>query len=778
MDNTIIGIGDKCFGCRACEQGCAHRAITMKYTDEGFLYPLIDPRQCVNCGICRKLCPATGQSFVPQMSMPKCFAAFSDNEHAMQSSSGGVFSILAEHVLNSGGVVCGAAFDDDWLVAHKIVSDRDGLAQLRTSKYLQSDTNRTYSEIKELLAQSRPILFSGTPCQVAGLYGFLGSDDGNLLTVDLFCHGVPSPKVWESYLQETIRDKHIKCINFRDKTRAIVEDNIFNTTIGLEDKNHLHEGEWTFFSTSFKENIFMRGFLQNLFLRKSCSTCKYATTPRLSDISLGDFWGYEKVDKQRDTRAGLSAILINTDKGEKALDIIKSKLQFLRSVPLETIISGNPVLKMPCKAHENRFAFMKDFARLAQGSVSRLIEKYLGDRTVGILNFAPFSVHNYGAVLVAYAMEHAIERFEYQAYTINFVPEHMLFLATSDNAFTRFRRKFLKLTGICTSKAQLGEQIGSRFNRLCIGSDQVVRAEWHFDFNYYLDWANGKKSLFSYAASFGMSDLNMSADDHSYAKKCVDRFDAFSVREHSGADIMKRAFDKTTPVVCDPTMLLGPEDYKKIIDTEASLILPEEYVACYFLHETPEILEPLTSKYPVIDAYKGEDGNYRSVGDWLNIIKNAKYVVTDSFHGSAFSIIYQKQFFVLPTQAGGNERLTTLMSFLGQDRIVTNGIPITEELFAQRIDYNNASARLAKMKKDGYAYLEAALAIKPHERPPIMDKGVSKRVLLLNLIEILKIHQKKNKTYVRFLGFLPLLKIKNNKIYLFGFLRIAKTRGM
>ncbi|MDR3078548.1 MAG: Coenzyme F420 hydrogenase/dehydrogenase, beta subunit C-terminal domain [Rickettsiales bacterium] len=779
--DTIANVGEKCFGCGACSQLCPKNAIAMEYSSEGFLQPAIDEAKCVNCGVCLKSCPAGSEAFRPKTEMPKCFAAYADDRTAMESSSGGLFSVLAESLLDAGGYVCGAAFDRDWLVAHRVVADKGELDALKTSKYLQSDTKRVYSEIRELLERQKSVLFSGTPCQVAGLYSFLGKDYASLLTIDVFCHGVPSPKVWEKYIREITNAGEIKSVNFRDKSSTYAEGGIPPVSAGWKDYFLTLRGrEIKVLSQHHRENIFMCGFLQNLYLRKSCATCPFTKTPRTSDISLGDFWGYGCVDRKRDTGKGMSAVLLNSPKGERFFAGLEERLSFLRPVKLKAIIRGNPILREPCKTHKNRDSFMHGFANLAGDGISDLIAKYLGlpdEKAVGLMNFASWIHFNFGAILVGYAMEQAVRKVGYSPSTINFIPKHELFDATGASVFSSFRRKFMNLTGICTDKAGLSQYINERFNKLCIGADQVIR-NCGFDFVYYLDWAHGKKSLISYAPSFGTAELGMTDSQREYAKQCLHRFDAFSIREHSGAKIMERDFGIDAKVLCDPTMLLSGADYQPIIDAEAVVRLPPEYVAYYLLDESVDVLDEIKKHYPIINAYRDEGGDYRTVGDWLNIIKNAKYVITDSFHGGVFSIIYQKQFIVLPTAGRGNERIETLMLQLGQNRFIADGRKITEDLFRDPIDYAKVAPTMARMQADGFAYLQNALAIEPNYKKSLVNM-TAKWIKLFSILPLLKIKRKDNKTRVRLFGIIPLLKIKDKKVYLFelSWLRIAKIWG-
>lgn len=758
---NIESVGNRCCGCGACMNICPKGAITMQRNAEGFLYPIIDKDKCINCGLCVRSCPLSNTAFKPDTNLPKCYAVQSTGDIMKHSSSGGVFSVLANYVFDNGGYVCGAAFDKKWLVEHKIVSDKTNLYELQTSKYVQSDTKTVYAKIKELLNNDKPVLFSGTPCQTAGLYSFLGRDYDNLITIDVFCHGAPSPMVWERYLKEVAADK-ITDINFRDKPK----DNFGNYNFKLETEKETY-------STLHRDNIYMLGFLRNLYLRKSCHHCPFAKTPRTSDFSLGDFWGYETIDDKTDTNNGMSAVLLNTTKAEKIFKVIQHEFSFIRSVQLSQISKFNDVLFQSSQEHQNRDAFFADYKK--EGKIIPMIQKHLIKRDVAILNFSSFSKPNFGAGLVGYAMEKAVEKLGYKPHTINFISENELYKYTQNDNFSKFQNKFLHLTGICRNKDELRTFINPEFNKFIIGSDQIVRHPWHYNFIYYLDWVCGKKSMISYAASFGIADLGMNKLEKQYANVCLNRFDAFSVREHSGADIMQKHFHhENTPVVCDPTMLLDADDYQPIIDAENLTIPNQEYVAYYLLDENPNVLFNLAKKYPIVNTHKDDQGNYRTFGQWLSIIKNAKYVVTDSFHGSVFSIIYRKQFITLTTKTRGNERLESLMKILGENRLITTRDNLTESnLFAKSIDYEKASANINAIKKYSMDFLQRALQIDSNNKCDLLSKKQKVRFWLFGALPIIQITKKSNKTIISVFG-VPLLRIRNtNDLYLFNIIKIG-----
>ena len=764
MEN-IECIEDCCVGCGACKNICPKSAIVMQKNSEGFVYPVIDDSKCIGCGLCLHSCPLSNNAFRPDTKLPKCYAVQSTSDIMKHSSSGGMFSVLANYVLENGGYVCGASFDRSWSVEHKIISDKSKLYDLQTSKYVQSNTKSVYKEIKELLVAGSLVLFSGTPCQVAGLYSFLGKDYDNLITVDVFCHGVPSPEVWRRYLKEIAPD-NISDINFRHKSTP--------PHAGWKQYEFSIKSRTSMIKEHVSKNVYMLGFLRNLYLRKSCHHCLFAKTPRTSDFSLGDFWGYEAIDKKTNTQQGMSAVLVNTSKAEKIFSFVKTKLSFVRKVDLTDIISGNDVLCQSVPENPNRAAFFEDFK--TNTPVIPMIQKYLVSKDVAILNFSSFSKPNFGAGLVGYAMEKAIKKLGYTPHTINFIPENEFYQYTKQNSFSSFQNTFLHLTGICRNKSELHTFINQGFDKFIIGSDQIVRHPWHYDFIYYLDWVDGNKTLLSYAASFGRSDLGMNRKEKKYAKKCLDRFDAFSVREHSGFEIMKNKFNKNNvPIVCDPTLLLNPEDYQEIIDTEASnQELPNgEYIAYYLLDENPNVLADLMKKYQIINAYKDNQGKYRTFGEWLNIIKNAKYVITDSFHGSVFSIIYKRQFIVLTTKSRGNERLESLMQIIGENRLIADSADLTEQrLFSKQIDYSEVLRGISKAQNNGFEYLRQALQISPNKKEKII-RGINVFYFSLFGIPLIKITKKKNnKIKISFIG-IPFLKIYNGKIYLFNFLKIG-----
>lgn len=355
-----------CCGCHACNNICPQKCISMLADDEGFWYPLVDEEKCVDCGLCVKVCPEINiYSNLQSFEKPKAIASWNLNEDIrLTSSSGGIFTSIAKDVLEDNGIVFGVGYDEDFNVIHKEIVTIEGLEKLRGSKYVQSDINDTYQRAKKYLNKGRKVLFTGTPCQIAGLYNFLQKDYENLLTCDLICHGVPSPKVFDSYKKylEKQYNSNIKRIAFRHKKYGW---KLYSVSILFNND--------TEYSKPLTEDIFMQGFLRNHYLRPSCYECTYAKLPRIADITLGDYWGVSLKYPELDDNKGTSLVLINTEKGQSILGLLEDEL-FIKEVELEHGIKGNPCLVKSVSRPKSRDSFFDD---LNNKEFEYVIKKYM-----------------------------------------------------------------------------------------------------------------------------------------------------------------------------------------------------------------------------------------------------------------------------------------------------------------------------------------------------------------------------------------------------------------
>ena len=291
-----------CCGCGACAQRCPHNAIELIQDNEGFLYPQIDESICIDCGLCERVCPIINQE-LPSEPI-KTFAAKNNDENIRQlSSSGGIFTLLATKVINNGGVVFGAIFNAKWEVEHDYTDTIEGIAKFRGSKYVQSKINNNYILAEEYLKDGKQVLFSGTPCQIAGLKRFLRKEYENLICVDIICHGVPSPFIWQKYLEQ-YNSTELSSISFRDKTNSWKRYEVV-----------IRQGKKTLIREEIGKNIYMKLFLSDLCLRPSCSNCSSKSGKSKSDITIADFWGIQHLHPDFDDDKGCNLILINSKKG-------------------------------------------------------------------------------------------------------------------------------------------------------------------------------------------------------------------------------------------------------------------------------------------------------------------------------------------------------------------------------------------------------------------------------------------------------------------------------
>lgn len=338
-----------CCGCGACVQSCPVNCIRMCQDAEGFFYPAVDEKACMRCGKCQRVCPVLNGKTVDDEILAHGLACTKDENMRKNSSSGGVFSLLAEEIFKQNGVVFGAAFDGQLDVHHIGVWDVQGLELLRGSKYVESRIEGTFVEAKKELDTGKTVLFSGTPCQIAGLQCFLGKEYENLYTVDLICHGVPSPKVWQRYLswKQSEQGADVRRVFFRDKGSGW---KAFSMKMEFDDL--------TVYEQCFEKDPFMRLFLQDICLRPSCYACRFKRLNRVSDLTLGDAWGVGKYRKEMDDDKGTSVILVHSKKGERLLQAVEGQLRIdvrKKGKILPSVLCG----RRPVIAHPNREKFFE-----------------------------------------------------------------------------------------------------------------------------------------------------------------------------------------------------------------------------------------------------------------------------------------------------------------------------------------------------------------------------------------------------------------------------------
>lgn len=342
-------ISEECMGCAACENACPKKCIKMTYNEEGYFTPAIDETKCIHCDICKNVCPMQ-EAYLPGKKTQKAYLFIHEREYYRNlSSSGGFFKALSDIILEDEGVVFGAYLTEDFMVKHGFVEKKEDMFRLMGSKYVQSEMEGVYEQAKSFLEKGRKVLFSGTPCQIGGLYTYLGKEYSNLTTVELFCEGVPSQYSWKKYLEEYYGDEVIRYVQFRYKGQGW-----WQTGLRLQ---FLKEDY--FFSNRSRKDPYTASFLNEINLNKTCYHCKFKAKEKNADFSIGDAWNINRIRVNMDDDRGITIVLVNSEKGRWAIEKLKGS-HHLFEVTLEEAMftreEWNPDRNIP----DSREAFIHD----------------------------------------------------------------------------------------------------------------------------------------------------------------------------------------------------------------------------------------------------------------------------------------------------------------------------------------------------------------------------------------------------------------------------------
>jgi len=556
-----------CTSCMSCYCSCPNDAIQIVTDEKGFYYPQIIEEKCNHCGICNKVCPITNNENLFNSEINEIYAANNRNEDVrLASSSGGIFSVLADFIISKGGYVAGVILDENLIAKHIVSNKPEDILKMQGSKYVQSYVDDCYKTVKECLNNDKYVLFTGTPCQVAGLKKYLNKDYEKLLTIDFICTCVNPAYLTNEVAKSMIKDTEpyeITKVNFRDKITGWggKPGGEFAFSVEWKDKNgNSHKYyEQLFF------NMFFNGFLNHLWMKDSCEDCVYSSSSRVSDITLGDFWGINFYDKNLNDNKGLSFTLLNTLKGKQYFEDIKTKLNVCKEIDYTWAINSQPATNgVGYKKHYNTdkyFQYIQTYT-----SPVELTKNLLRINKVGILTY-DYS-DNYGACLQAYALSEKIKELGFCPKIIRWSEHYKDTYGLESNNFKYFRQNYLNRSDLCYTEEELKGEI-SDCNKILIGGDQVFR-NWRTNnelsiLRYFGDFVEGKKTLASYAASFGIDFFNGDSILKSKINKLLRRFDKISVRESSGVNILKDTFNIASIEVLDPVFLLRKEDYEKLI---------------------------------------------------------------------------------------------------------------------------------------------------------------------------------------------------------------------
>ena len=362
----MINVSNKCTGCSACVLKCPKQCIRLECSREGFLYPIIGQSECINCGICEKVCPVISKSEI--YNETKAFAMKNKNtSERINSASGGIFPLIAQFVVKTNGVVFGAAYDQEFGVRHIKVEKEEDIAKLQSAKYTQSIMGNTFIEVQEALSENRWVVFSGTPCQCTGLKLYLKKDYDKLIIVDLICHGVPSPRVWRTYIKwrsnQENDGKLPKRINMRSKCSGWSKYS-YSTEFDYGNGNisQIPNGQ----------DPFMKAFVGNICLRKSCNQCVAKGVERCSDLTLGDYWGVWSQHPEFDDNKGTSIVFAHSEKAIEIFNQMKTQLECLE-VKVEEAFKENPSMIISSQEHIRRNEFLEE---ITEENFGEIVDKY------------------------------------------------------------------------------------------------------------------------------------------------------------------------------------------------------------------------------------------------------------------------------------------------------------------------------------------------------------------------------------------------------------------
>lgn len=683
-DNNIgVFLKDDCTGCTACIATCSQGAISITEDMDGFIYPYIEREKCINCGRCINVCPISNKEY--NKSDVEVYAVQADDSIRRSSSSGGAFSIIAEWFIKSGGVVFGAELSGDRVV-HVMIDKTEDLNRIRKSKYIQSDISDCFCKIKKLLDSKKNVMFVGTPCQCEGVLRYCRNHE-KLLLVDLLCMGVPPQSLFSRYISEELGD--VEEFSFRDKE---VDD-----WGGMLYYSYKKNGKRI--RLSAENSSYYTAFLEGYSLRPSCYRCKYTSNNRRSDITIGDFWGIENINKDFQDKKGTSMVIISTTKGKKLWGSI--------SVPKQMKIeNAKGLLKNQALIHPERDRGKRKefYERIKSQTIKDAVYAIKGDKAqCGIINW--WWEDDNGAILTAYALQQTISAMGYTSRLIDFKTDNNKY-GISD----KFSAKHLYVTSPIVNEEDY-KRLNDCFDTFIVGSDQVFRAEWVSD-HWFLDFADDNKTKIAIAASFGTNKLNISKLRKSRLKYLLSRFNAVSVREEQGVSLCKELGRKSAHII-DPVFYLDYKDYLNNFMIDERKECEEKYIFVYIRDESDykkRIIDSVLKELNVDKVFYANDKT--EVEEFVEKIYYSSFVVSDSYHGICFSIIFNKCFVCLINNMRGAERFNSLLNTykLEKKRFVTEGCECNiAAIVNQEIDWESINSIIDQEKEKGINWIRSSL---------------------------------------------------------------------
>lgn len=703
----IDKVEKKCMGCSACYNVCPKQAINLSLKNTFFYEPAVDYTKCISCKKCISVCPAIDYK-ATNFVKPDVYAVYASDSERIKSASGAAFPIIAKYILDKGGYVCGAAWDNDWNVHHIIINNPEDLKRLRFSKYVQSNPNTVFTEIKKLLDIDKTVLFSGTPCQNAGLQKFLGKDYPNLYSIDLLCHGAPSPKIWSDYLDENYDKSKITNICFRNKEKGWIET-----------WNSYYDVSGSFIECDGAKKpigVYYENFLKHKLSNDSCMTCSFRKVPRPGDFTLGDFWQYAKYDKTLNDGKGLSVLLCNNKKASVLFEDIKKNYQFYKKVNLHKNWKDIELIEINRNSHERNFLF-KNYQTF---EINKLLNSAIG-RHYDVALLSQFNGMNYGSSLVSYAVNKLLESFGYSVLMVH-KPYNWDYPYDNTNMSWKFAKKHYHISRFF-ERDESCRELNNIVDTFIVGSDtlwwwaDVSKTKYH----YWLDFVEADKKKIAFCTSFAQEETDVPLEKQKQLKYLYSRFDGLSVREECGKKILKQSYGQDSECFTDPTLIVQNGIWNNL--AEESKLTEKNYLLAYILDFTTEKedyikqVAKLLSRKVILVAnpkYTPETDllsqKQYEIEDFIYLFKNADFVITDSFHGTCFSVIFRKNFISLVNSRRGKARYSIFENMGLATRLLSTWEKVDEVLINSNVDFSIVDRFICDKSEKAKTWLRERLA--------------------------------------------------------------------